>query len=53
MGDNMVSRKSFLADIDPMQSGSNGSESVHKPIPLSYISDERYSVYRRTTAAKG
>jgi hypothetical protein len=55
MGNDRVSHRRFLAGVEPMRSGSNsnGSESAHKLALLSDISDERYSIYRRTTAAKG
>ena len=53
MGNDRVSHRRFLASVEPMRSGSNGSESAHKLALLSDISDERYSIYRRTTAAKG
>ena len=53
MGNDRASHRRFLADVEPMRSGSKGSESAHKLALLSSISDERYSIYLRTTAAKG
>ena len=53
MGNDRVSHRSFLAGVEPMRSGSNGSESAHKLALLSGISDERYSIYLRATEAKG
>jgi hypothetical protein len=53
MGNDRVSHRRFLASVEPMRSGSNGSESAHKLALLSDISDERYSICLRTTAAKG
>ena len=53
MGSDSVSRKSFLAGADPMQSESNCSEPAHKPASQDNTSDERYSAYLRTAAVKG
>ena len=53
MGNDRVSHRRFLACVEPMRSGSKGSESAHKLALLSGISDERYSIYLHTTAPKG
>ena len=53
MGNDHVSHRRFLAGVEPMRSGSNGSESAYKLALLKGISDERYSICLRTTARKG
>jgi hypothetical protein len=53
MGNDSVSRRSFLAGADHLRFRSKGGGPIHALVPLSNISDERCYVYLGTTAAEG